>query len=297
MTQASPDMPRRKGRGRRRRTAASGEKPWLVIEPRTGWKLVDLRELKDYRDLFLFLTWRSIKVRYAQSAIGIGWAIIQPLASVVVFTLIFGNLVGVSSDGQPYAVFAFVALIPWHYFSNALTLAAGSLSANANIISKIYFPRMIVPLSAVSARLVDLAIAFAMLMVMLLAFGELPNLGILMLPALVLMMVMAAGGLGLWLTALSIQYRDINHATGFAVQLLMYAAPVVYPASLVPERYQLLYALNPMVGVIEGFRAALLGSRAMPWDFIAIGFAVTLAIAISGMLYFRSKEHIFADVA
>lgn len=271
--------------------------PEIVIEPRSGWRLVDLKELRDYSDLFFFLVWRGIKARYAQSAIGIGWAVIQPLASMVVFTVIFGRLVGVSSDGEPYAIFAFVALVPWTYFSNALTQATLSLSADANIISKIYFPRMIVPLSAVAARLVDFAIALVLLVVLLLAFGEVPNAGILVLPLLIAMMILTAAGLGLWLTALSIQYRDVNHAATFMVQLLMYAAPVVYPASLVPERFQLLYALNPMVGVIEGFRAALLGSRAMPWDLIGIGLAVTAVVALGGMFYFRRKEHIFADVA
>ncbi|WP_404379853.1 ABC transporter permease [Caenispirillum salinarum] len=276
---------------------AAGEPATVVVEPRSGWRLIDLREMRDYTDLFLFLVWRAIKVRYAQSAIGIGWVLVQPLASMVVFTLIFGGLVGVSSDGQPYALFAFVALVPWTYFSNALTQATQSLSNDTALISKIYFPRMILPMAMVTARLVDFFIALVIMAVILLAFGQVPNAGILMLPPLILMMVMTAGGLGLWLTALSIQYRDVNHASSFAVQLLMYASPVVYPASLVPEHLQLAYALNPMVGVIEGFRAALLGSRAMPWDMIGVGAAVAAFLAVSGMFYFRRKEHVFADVA
>jgi lipopolysaccharide transport system permease protein len=271
--------------------------PMIVIEPRSGWRLIDWKELRDYSDLFFFLVWRGIKARYAQSAIGIGWAVIQPLASMVVFTVIFGRLVGMESDGEPYAIFAFVALVPWTYFSNALTQATSSLSRDANLISKIYFPRLIIPLSAVAARLVDFGIALIMLAILLLVYGNLPGPGILLLPLLIVLMVLTAAGLGLWLTALSIQYRDVNYAAGFAVQLLMYAAPVVYPASLIPERYQLLYALNPMVGVIEGFRAALLGTRDMPWTLISIGTAVAVVIAVSGMFYFRRKEHVFADVA
>jgi lipopolysaccharide transport system permease protein len=277
--------------------AAAQHLPITVIEPHSGWRLVDVRELLEYRDLFVFLIWRSIKARYAQSALGIGWAVVQPLASMVVFTLIFGRLVGVGSDGQPYAIFAFVALVPWTYFANALTQATLSLSSETNILTKIYFPRVILPLSAVAARLVDFLIAFAIMAVLLAAYGQVPNAGALMLPVLVLMMVATAAGLGLWLTALSVQYRDVNHAAGFAVQLLMYAAPVVYPASMVPPHLQLFYALNPMVGVIEGFRSGLLGTRAMPWDLIAVGGAVAVVLAVSGMFYFRRKEHVFADVA
>lgn len=269
----------------------------VTIEPHSGWRLVDLRELAEYRDLFLFLIWRNIRARYAQSALGIGWAVVQPLASMVVFTLIFGRLVGVGSDGQPYALFAFVALVPWTYFANALTQATLSLSTETNILTKIYFPRLILPLSAVAARLVDFLIAFAILAALLALYGQAPNAGVLMLPVLVLIMVAAAAGLGLWLTALAVQYRDVNHAAGFAVQLMMYAAPVVYPASLVPAPWRLAYALNPMVGVIEGFRAALLGTRAMPWGEIALGGAVACVLAASGMLYFRRKEPVFADVA
>lgn len=276
---------------------ATHDAPTVVIEPRSGWRVIDFRELREFGDLFLFLVWRAVKVRYAQSAIGIGWVVVQPLASMVVFTLIFGGLVGVESDGQPYSLFAFVALVPWTYFSNALTQATASLSNDSSIISKIYFPRLILPLALVTARLIDFGIALLILAVMLVAFGQVPNWGALMIPVLVLVMVMTAGGTGLWLTALSIQYRDVNHAAGFAVQLMMYASPVVYPASLVPEQWRLLYALNPMVGVIEGFRAGLLGSRAMPWDLIGVGAAVAVIIAVGGMFYFRRKEHVFADVA
>lgn len=271
--------------------------PTIVIEPRTGWRLVDWKELRDYRDLFFFLVWRSIKVRYAQSSLGVGWAIIQPVFSMLIFTVIFGRLAKVESDGAPYAVFSFVALVPWTYFANALTDATQSLVTNAQMLSKVYFPRLILPLSAVLAKLVDFAIAMVLLALLMLWYRQAPTAGLLMLPLLVALMVLIAAGLGMWLTALAVQYRDVNYAINFIVQLLMYAAPVVYPASLIPERWQYLYALNPMVGVIEGFRAALLGTRPMPWDFLALGTATAVVVALTGMLYFRRREQLFADVA
>ena len=278
-----------------------------IIEPRSGWRVVDWRELVAYRDLFFFLVWRSVKVQYAQSAIGIGWAVIQPLFSMLVFTIIFGRLAQIDSDGAPYAVFSFVALVPWTYFANALTEGSGSLIGNANMLRKVYFPRLILPLSAVFSKLVDFGIAMVLLTAMMAWFGLLPNLGILMLPYLIVLMMLTAGGMGMWLSALAVQYRDIKHGMTFAVQLLMYAAPVVYAASLIPETYNLfgrieiwpqyLYAMNPMVGVIEGFRSALLGTRPMPWTFILIGSVTATLIALSGAFYFRSRERLFADVA
>ncbi len=269
----------------------------IVIEPRPGWRLVDWSELGAYRDLFFFLVWRSIKIRYAQSAVGVGWAVVQPLFSMLVFTVVFGNLARIDSDGVPYAIFSFSALVPWTYFSNSVTDSTNSLVAHANTISKVYFPRLILPLSSVAAKLVDFTVAMALLGVLMLIFGMAPNPGALVLPVLVLMMMLTAAGLGSWLTALAIQYRDVKHAVTFVTQLLMYAAPVVYPTSLIPEKYQLLYALNPMVGVIEGFRAGLLGTRPMPWDFIAVGAFTALLLAFSGAVYFQRKEKLFADVA
>ncbi|QEF99640.1 Teichoic acid translocation permease protein TagG [Stieleria maiorica] len=268
-----------------------------VIEPRNGLRLLDLAELLQYRDLFMFLVWRSVKVRYAQSAIGIGWAVIQPVFSMLVFNIVFGKLANMESDGVPYAIFSFTALVPWTYFSNAVNDGTNSLVTGANIISKVYFPRLILPLSAVTAKLIDFAIAMGVLALMMVWFQVVPTWGILASPLLIVMMILTASGLGTWLTALAVQYRDVKHAMSFVVQLLMYAAPVVYPTSLVPERFQYLYALNPMVGVIEGFRAALLGTRDMPWDFIAIGFATSILIAATGLVYFRNRERLFADVA
>lgn len=274
-----------------------GDIPTIIIEPRSGWRLVDWKELVDYRDLFAFLVWRDIKVRYAQSALGIGWAIIQPVFQMVVFTIVFGNLAKVSSDGVPYALFSFVALVPWSYFSSALTDGCNSLVTNANMISKVYFPRVILPISAVISKLVDFSIAMLVLFGLMAWFGQMPTRGIFMLPFLILLMMLSAAGLGMWLTSLAIQYRDIKYAMTFVVQLLMYLAPVVYPTSAVPEKYQPFYALNPMVGVIEGFRSALLGTRDMPWAWIAIGTASATTLAITGLLYFRSRERMFADVA
>lgn len=277
--------------------SSSTDVPTTIIEPKSGWRLVDWKELVDYRDLFLFLTWRHIKVQYAQSTLGIGWAIIQPLFSMIVFTIVFGNLAGVSSDGVPYAVFSFAALVPWTYFANAVTEGTNSLVSNTNMLTKVYFPRLVLPLSAVLAKLVDFTIGLVILFALMVWYGVPPTWGVLALPLMILLMMLTAAGLGMWMTALAVQYRDVKYGLNFAVQLLMYCAPVVYSASLIPDRWQLAYALNPMVGVIEGFRGALLGTRAMPWDLIAVGTSSALVIAVTGCLYFRSKERLFADVA
>jgi lipopolysaccharide transport system permease protein len=214
-----------------------------------------------------------------------------------VFTVVFGKLAGVSSDGAPYAVFSFVALVPWTYFSNALSDATNSLVTNSQMLSKVYFPRLVLPLAAVCSKLVDFAIAMVLLAGLLAWYRVVPTAGVCLLPLFILLMVFTAAGLGMWLTALAVQYRDVNYGLGFSIQLLMYAAPVVYPASLIPEKFQMYYAINPMVGVIEGFRAALLGTRPMPWEFLAIGTASALTIAVTGCLFFRKKERLFADVA
>jgi lipopolysaccharide transport system permease protein len=268
-----------------------------VIEPRSTWRLIDWKEMYEYRDLFRFLVWREIRVRYAQSAVGIGWAVIQPLCSMIVFTIIFSRLANVSSDGVPYTVFNLCALVLWTYFSNALIDGVNCLIGNASMLSKIYFPRMLMPMSTVAARLVDFFIGLILLGVLMAWYRVVPNWGTLFLPLLIVVMVLSASGLSLWLSALAVQYRDVKHAMNFVVQLLMYAAPVVYPASLIPPKYQLLYALNPMVGVIEGCRAALLGTRAMPWGLVGVGAVSALAMTCFGLIYFRNRERLFADVA
>ena len=273
------------------------EKPTIIIEPQRGLQLIDFRELWRYRDLFFFLIWRSIKVRYAQSVLGISWAIIQPLFSMLVFTIVFGKLAKVSSDGVPYAIFSFAALVPWTCFSNSVVEGVNSLVSNANMLSKVYFPRILLPLSSVCAKLFDFAIASVVLSGLLIWFRADVNIGILMLPLLVLLMALTAAGISCWFTALAIQYRDVKHAIPFLVQLLLYAAPVVYSTNAVPEEYQLFYALNPMVGVIEGFRSALLSTHPMPWDLIMVGTISGITIFVSGVSYFRFKERVFADVA
>ena len=276
--------------------APIGALPVTIIKPSKGWVSLGLKELWAYRDLFYFLIWKDIKVRYAQSVLGIGWAVIQPLMLMVVFTIVFGKLVKVGSDGAPYAIFSYTALVPWTYFSTSLNQATSSLSRNANMFTKVYFPRLTLPLSSVLGKLVDFGIALLIVFGMMAWFRMLPTVWILTLPLLVLLMMLTAAGLGMWLTALSVQFRDINYGMSFVLQILMYGAPVAYPASLIPDQYRLLYGLNPMVGVIEGFRSALLSTNPMPWDLIAVGSVIAISIAISGALYFRRMERTFADV-
>ncbi len=268
----------------------------IVIESSYPWWRIDWRELWRYRDLFLFLVWRDIKTRYAQSVLGIGWAVIQPVFSMVVFTIVFGNLANVSSDGVPYAIFSYTALVPWTYFSSSLTASTGSLVASSSMLTKVYFPRLVIPLAPVIGKLVDFGIAMLILAGFMLWYRIAPTWDAWSLPLLIGLMMLTAAGLGMWLTALSVQYRDINYAMGFLVQLLIYAAPVVYPASAVPAQFRLLYGLFPMAGVIEGFRSALLGTNPMPWDLIGVGAGVALVLFFSGAVYFRRMERFFADV-
>ena len=270
----------------------------LVIEPARGVPLPDLRELWRYRELFFFLVWRDVKVRYAQTVLGAGWAILQPVLTMVVFTVIFGNFAKIPSDGIPYPVFSLTALVPWTYFSKALQGSSGSLVANTNLITKVYFPRLITPLAPVLAGLVDFAIAFVILIVVMLGFGMLPSASaLIVLPLLVLAMMTTAAGVGAWLAALNIHFRDIKYVVPFLLQIWMYLSPVVYPLSMVPEQYRTLYALNPMVGVIEGFRAVLLDSSAVSPGHIALSLGIGLVLLITGAIYFRRTEDVFADVA
>lgn len=268
----------------------------IVIDADSKEKLVNWQELWRYRDLFYFLIWRDIKTRYAQSILGIGWAIIQPLFSMVIFTIVFGTLAKISSDGVPYAIFSYAGLVPWTYFSSALTEATNSLVNASNMITKVYFPRLVIPLAPVFGKLVDFGIALLILGGLMLYYQISPTVLGLFLPVLVILMILTAAGIAMWLTALAVQYRDIRYAMGLAVQLFMYAAPVVYPASSVPDAWRLLYAINPLAGVIEGFRASLLGTTAMPWDLIGIGAVSALVLFASGLIYFRRAENIFADV-
>jgi lipopolysaccharide transport system permease protein len=270
--------------------------PTVVIEPFDSWWRLDVRFLWTYRELLLFLVWRDVKARYAQSALGVGWAVIQPVSSMVVFSVIFGRVAAIETGPIPYPLFSYLGVVPWAYFSGTLQDSTQSLVRNSNMLQKIYFPRLFLPLSAILAKLLDFLIA-SVLLIPLMAFYQMkPAWSIFWVPVLVLIMAIAVAGLGTFLTALAIQYRDIQHAMGFSIQLLMYAAPVAYPVTYVPERFQLIYALNPMVGVIEGLRSAVLGLTPMPWDLIGVSATSALVLAVVGVLYFQSRARIFADV-
>ena len=268
-----------------------------VIEPSTGWRLINVPELFRYKDLIYFLVWKEIRVLYKQTILGLAWAIIRPLATMVIFSVIFGRLARIPSDGVPYSIFAFVALVPWTYFSTAVTSSSNSLVGNTNLLTKVYFPRLIIPMTPVLSGLVDFGIALALLGAMMGWLGIVPTWNALFLPFLTLLMMGSASGLGMWLSALAIEYRDIKFAVPFLAQLLLYAAPVVWPVSLVPSAYRLVYGLYPMAGVIEGFRSALLGTNPMPWDLVATGTLSTAILLLSGAFYFRRMERVFADIA
>jgi lipopolysaccharide transport system permease protein len=276
---------------------AKGVRRPAVIGATRGALVPKLAELWEFRELFYFLVWRDVKVRYAQSILGIGWAIIQPLVPMVIFTIVFGRVAHISSDGLPYAMFAYAGLVPWTYFANAVTDSSASLVKEVNMLSKIYFPRLIIPLTSTLARLIDLAISFLVLVALMAWYQTTPQVSVIVLPLLILIAIMAAAGLGMWLSALAVQYRDVKYAVPFAVQFMMYAAPVVYPSSLIPVNFRYLYAVNPLVGVIEGFRACLLGSTPMPWALIGIGGLSALLMLWFGTLSFIRKEPVFADVA
>jgi len=275
--------------------------PTIVIKPKSGWQLIDWRELIEYRDLFYFLIKRDVLAIYKQTVLGFTWAIIRPVFSMIVFSVIFGGLAKIPSDGIPYPIFSYAALIPWTYFAAAINTSTQSLISGKGIFTKVYFPRLIMPLTPVLSKLVDFAIAFVILFGLMVWYGINPTVNIVFLPILILMMMLTASGIGMWLSAMAIQYRDIPQGVSFLSQLLMYAAPVVWPLSLLRDRFgesaTLLYGIYPMVGVIEGFRSALLGHNPMPWRLIGIGTVTALVMFISGALYFKSKERIFVDVA
>lgn len=268
----------------------------LFIKPSAGWRLVNFKEVWRYKDLLYFLTIRGIKAKYAQSILGVSWAIIQPLFTTLVFTIVFGRLAKVDSGGVPYILFSYLALWPWNYFSGTLTESSMSLINNANIITKVYFPRIVIPLSAILNKLLDFLIAALITIAFLIYFRVTPTWTIMWLPVLLLQLLLTSLGLGLILSAMAVQYRDIKYAMTFVVQLIMYAAPVVYSTKAVPEAYRFGYSLNPMVGVIEGFRAAFLGGE-MPWQWIGPGAPVSIGLFVFGLFYFRKMEKVFADVA
>jgi lipopolysaccharide transport system permease protein len=268
----------------------------IRIEPASAWPSIGLRELWDYRELLYFLTWRDLKVRYKQTALGAAWAIIQPLFMMLVFSLFFGRLAGVPSDGIPYPLFTFCALLPWQLFAHSLTESSNSLVRNQNLITKVYFPRLVVPLSAVLAGLVDFAIAFVILLGMMLFYGIVPGSQILALPFFILLAVMTAMAVGLWLSALNVQYRDVRYTINFLVQFWLFATPVAYPSSIIPARWRVVYGLNPMVGVVEGFRWSLLGKPESPGALVMVSTVVVIILLTGGMFYFRRMEQQFADI-
>jgi lipopolysaccharide transport system permease protein len=268
----------------------------IVIEPPRGWQVIDIREIWRYRELLYYLAWRDVKVRYKQTTIGAVWAILQPFLTMVVFSVIFGQFIKIPSGDAPYPVFAYAALLPWTFFAGALNRSGNSLVYDANLISKVYFPRMVLPLAAVLALLVDFGVAFTILLGMMLFYGIVPQLAILLLPLLFLLAVVTAVGIGLWLSALNVKYRDISYIIPFLVQFWLFATPVAYPSTIIPERWRYFYSLNPMVGVVEGFRWALLGQQSVRWAFILVSVGVVLTLFISGVFYFRRVEYEFADV-
>ena len=272
------------------------ELPTLRIAPSKGWVPLKLRDLWEYRELLYFLVWRDIKVRYKQTALGASWAIIQPFFTMLVFSVFFGHLAKVPSDGIPYPLFSFAALVPWTFFANGLSQSSNSLVGSGTLITKVYFPRLIIPLASVFSGIVDFVLAFLVLLCMMAYYGLLPTINVLLLPLFLLLALVTSLGVGLWLSALNVEYRDVRYIVPFITQFWMLATPIGYPSSLLHEPWRTLYGLNPMVGVAEGFRWALLGTNTAPGPIIAVSSAAALVILITGAFYFRRMEKTFADL-
>jgi lipopolysaccharide transport system permease protein len=271
--------------------------PHIILQPSRGWAPLRLGELWEFRDLLYFLIWRDVKVRYKQTVLGVAWAVLQPVLSMVIFTLIFGKLVGVRSDGLPYPLFCYAALAPWQFFAQALAQSSNSVVTNARLLQKVYFPRLILPLAAVLAGVVDFLLALAVLAGLMFWYGLAPSpWAVLWLPLLALWIALVALGVGVWFAALNVQFRDVFYVVPFVIQIWFFCTPVVYPASLAPENWRWLTGLNPMTGVVEGFRAGLLGVAAAFGPALALSACMTLAILLGGLVYFRRVERTFADV-
>jgi lipopolysaccharide transport system permease protein len=270
-------------------------KPILTIESARGWTSLDLRDLWAHRDLFYFLVWRDVKVRYKQTALGVVWAVLQPLLTMVVFTAIFGRLAGVPSDGEPYPIFVYAGLLPWSFFNQAVTTSSNSLVGNAALITKVYFPRLVIPGAAVGAGLVDFAIAAVILFVMAFHYGVAFGASILMLIPLALLTMLFAAGVGMWMSALNVKYRDVRYALPFVLQIWMYVTPIIYPVTFIPQRWRWLIVLNPLSGIIQGFRSAIF-SRPFDWSGIAVSAAMTVSVLIYAAFAFRRMEREFADI-
>jgi len=266
-----------------------------VITPPGRWMPIDFKELKAYRDLFYFLVWRDIKVLYAQSVLGFSWAIINPLVQIVIFSVIFGKVANVPTDGIPYVLFSTVAIIPWTYMSESMGGASQSLVSGQNMLGKVYFPRIIFPMTPILAKLVDFGISLLLLVCVMFYYRISPTWNLVYVPFLVLLMMSVPAAIGLWLSALAIRFRDVKFAMPFVIKMLIYSAPILYSASSIPEQYRALYSLNPIVAVIEGFRACLLGLP-MPWEYIFPGTIISILLLVFGLFYFRRMEHVFVDV-
>jgi lipopolysaccharide transport system permease protein len=270
--------------------------PSAVVEPSTSVLDLDLKAVWQYRELLYFLVWREVKVRYKQTALGVAWAVLQPLMTMAIFTVIFGMFVNVPSDGLPYPLFALAALLPWTYFSEAMTRSSVSLVGDAQLIRKVYFPRLIMPLAAVVSPVVDFLLAFILLLALMAWYGVSPTWGIFLLPGFLLLGLVTALAVGLWLSALNVRYRDVRHTVPFLTQCWMYASPVAYPVSVVPEGWRALYGLNPMAGVIEGFRWALLGKESLDIGIMMVSVTAVIGLLMGGVIFFKHMEQTFADV-
>jgi len=281
-------------------SAVQGASRPIIIQPTRGLASLQLGAVWEYRELLYFLVWRDVKVRYKQTALGVAWVILQPLISMVVFSLLFGQLLKVPSGEVPYPIFAYAALLPWNYFAASLTRSSTSLVGSAHLITKVYFPRLVIPISGVLSGLVDFAVAFLVLVGLMIYYGIAPTWAVVWLPAFLLLALATALGVGMWLSALNVRYRDVNYLVPFLVQVWMYLTPVVYGTTLIPERFRFLLALNPMTGVVEGFRWALLGRRLAearaPGPLLAVSVGISLVILVSGAIFFRSTERTFADI-
>jgi len=268
----------------------------VFIKPSKGWVSLNLRSLWEYRELLYFLTWRDIKVRYKQTALGVAWAILQPLTTMLIFSVFFGRLVKVPSDGIPYPLFAFAALVPWTFFANGLNQSSNSLIASANLLKKVYFPRLAIPVATVLAGVVDFVLAFVVLLALMAYYHVVPTINIVWTPILLALAFVTSLGVGLWMSALNVKYRDVRYVVPFLVQIWLFSTPVAYPSSLLSEPWRTVYGLNPMVGVVEGFRWALLGAGKAPGLMVVASAAASLLILVTGAFYFRYMEKTFADV-
>lgn len=276
---------------------ADSNLPYLRLEPSQGWVSLKLKELWEYRELLYFLTWRDIKVRYKQTVLGAAWAILQPFMTMVVFSLFFGRLTNMPSDGVPYPIFNFAALVPWTFFATGVTASSSSLVTNSNLLKKVYFPRLTIPLATVLSGTVDFLIAFVVLIVMMLFYGIVPTTNVIFLPFFLLLAFITSFGVGLWLSAMNVQFRDVRYIVPFLIQLWLFATPIVYPSSLIDNpTIRTLYGINPMTGVVEGFRWALLGVKTAPGPILIVSTAVAVLLMVSGLYYFRRMEKTFADV-